>query len=884
LVGRKLLHYEIVARLGEGGMGAVYKARDTHLDRFVALKFLPADMVADPERRARFVQEAKASSALRHPNIVTIYDIACEDGHDFIAMEYVAGKTLDQLIGRRGLKLNDAVRYGIQISDALAQAHAARIVHRDLKPSNIMVDEQGSVRVLDFGLAKLTETVPGDDTLTLTVQPKTEEGTIIGTLSYMSPEQAEGKPVDARSDVFSFGAVLYEMLCGHRAFAADSKASTLVSILTRDPPPLGCEIPPDLERIVARCLRKDPARRWQSMADVKVALEDVKEESESDSGRLAPAVRKGRRARWIAAAAALALAVAGWVLYRRPSIPAAIEAVPLTSYPGHQMLPSISPDGSQVAFTWCREFSSNGLDEFETGCSIYVKQIGVEESSPLSKPPDNAGFPQWSPDGAYIAFRRYFSHPHPRYQYVVVPQRGGKERVIAEFAAPVPLWVGYPSAAIAWTPDSKNLIVVGAETNDKNSRLYAVSFAGTGSRALVKAPEIVADRDPAISPDGRRLAFSRVTSETQSDLYVAPLNEGPVLAGNPVRLNNTREPANFGPVWMTDGRELLFCAGTFFDTVFFRIAPDRDATPQPLPLADARVSSPAISRQGRLIYTRTVEGDRDIFRITSGGKGDKWSPPERFISSTMLEMEPKFSPDGKEIAFASARSGSLQIWEVDADGANPTVLTPSDLKDAVRPRWSPDGRSIAFYASNGANVDVYTVGAAGGPVHRLTDQPGRDMNPEWSCDGKYVYVNSDREKVNERWKMPLAGGPPVRTTSESDTETHDCRYLIYGSGWPDHYAIWRKPLAGGQGELLADSVNATGGYEAFPDGIYYIGSKPTAKVYPILFRAATTGAVRQLGTVARPFFGFTVSPDRRTILYVDTQPGHSKLIMVEGFR
>ena len=263
MTGQTLLHYQIIGKLGEGGMGIVYQARDSHLDRLVAIKVLPPDKFADPQRQARFVQEAKAASALRHPNIVTIHDIARDAGHDFIVMEHVAGKTLSQLIGRRGLKLQDAVRYAIQTADALACAHAAGIVHRDLKPANIMVDEHEVVRVLDFGLAKLTQTEAGEDVPTETMRPETEEGTIVGTTSYMSPEQAEGKAVDARSDVFSFGSVLYEMLCGRKAFTGDSAVSTLAAILNRDPAPLGEEVPRDLERIVARCLRKDRARRWQ---------------------------------------------------------------------------------------------------------------------------------------------------------------------------------------------------------------------------------------------------------------------------------------------------------------------------------------------------------------------------------------------------------------------------------------------------------------------------------------------------------------------------------------------------------------------------------------------------------------------------------------------
>jgi serine/threonine protein kinase len=239
LVGQSLSHYQILSRLGEGGMGVVYKARDQHLDRFVAIKVLPPELMADPDRKRRFAQEARAASALNHPNIITIHDIASDNGTDFIVMEYVQGKTLGQVIPRRGLKLNDVLKYAIQISDALAKAHTAGIIHRDLKPGNIMVGEGGLVKVLDFGLAKLTERPQiGEEESTRSIPPWTDEGTILGTAAYMSPEQAAGKPVDARSDIFSFGSVLYEMVTGKRAFQGDSQMSILAAVLngTRNPP------------------------------------------------------------------------------------------------------------------------------------------------------------------------------------------------------------------------------------------------------------------------------------------------------------------------------------------------------------------------------------------------------------------------------------------------------------------------------------------------------------------------------------------------------------------------------------------------------------------------------------------------------------------------
>ena len=288
VIGQTLGHYRIEAKLGEGGMGVVYRAFDTHLDRPVAIKILRADATTSPERQRRFVQEAKAASALNHPNIIHIYDISSSGDTDFIAMEFVAGKTLHQLIGKNDLPLRDTLKYSIQIADALARAHSAGIVHRDLKPANIIIDEDGRVKLLDFGLAKLTEKTVDSEAATATMTaedaPLTEEGSIVGTVAYMSPEQAEGRKVDARSDIFSFGSVLYEMVTGRRPFEGATKMSTISAILQKEPPPpggLAPNLPAELEKIILRCLRKDRDRRTQHIDDIKLALEELRDDSAS---------------------------------------------------------------------------------------------------------------------------------------------------------------------------------------------------------------------------------------------------------------------------------------------------------------------------------------------------------------------------------------------------------------------------------------------------------------------------------------------------------------------------------------------------------------------------------------------------------------------------
>jgi len=289
--GDRLGPYEVVSPLGAGGMGAVYKARDPRLQRDVAIKVLHPDRMTDAERRQRFLVEAKAVSSLNHPNILTVYDIGTEDDIAYLVTELVDGRSLDALIPSTGFPVGEVLRIGTQVADALARAHAAGIIHRDLKPANVMLAADGRVKVLDFGLAKIVEPSQSDDFDTQTMEGKTAEGTVMGTAGYMSPEQAQGRPLDQRSDIFSFGAMLYELATGRRAFPGDSTMSTIAAVLREEPQAPGDlrkDLPSELTRIIMRCLRKDPARRVQSTADLKVALDELKQES--DSGKLTAAI------------------------------------------------------------------------------------------------------------------------------------------------------------------------------------------------------------------------------------------------------------------------------------------------------------------------------------------------------------------------------------------------------------------------------------------------------------------------------------------------------------------------------------------------------------------------------------------------------------------
>ena len=488
--GSHLGPYEVLALIGAGGMGEVYRARDPRLDREVAIKVLPHDRVTDESRRQRFVQEAKAASALNHPHIVTIHEIESADGRDFIVMELVRGKSLDALIPRQGMRLGEALRIAIPVADALAAAHARGIVHRDLKPANVMVGQDGAVKVLDFGLAKLTavDSPPDGETTTIVADPGlSAPGTIMGTAAYMSPEQAMGGQVDARSDIFSFGAMLYEMVTGVRAFAGSSTGETLAAVVRAQPTrptEVVPGIPADLEKGILRCLRKDPGRRYQHIDDVKVALQEIKEDSESGSSAHVPEVPRPHRGRRIAAVAGvLALAAAAaWLLRPQRADNLQMRVAPLTTLPGRESGPTFSPDGEQVAFSWDGD--------------IYVTIVGSSEIRRLTSDPAGEFWPSWSPDGRQIAFLRRSSDDHFRIH--IMSSLGGSDQRLSDL--PVIGWY-----QLSWSPDGRYL-AVGWTGASESTGIYLIPTLGGEPRRLTQATAPVSDQAPAFSPDGRRLS------------------------------------------------------------------------------------------------------------------------------------------------------------------------------------------------------------------------------------------------------------------------------------------------------------------------------------------------------------------------------------------
>ncbi|MEK7754031.1 MAG: DPP IV N-terminal domain-containing protein, partial [Acidobacteriota bacterium] len=687
----------------------------------------------------------------------------------------------------------------------------------------------------------------------------------------------------ARSDIFSFGSLLYEMVTGERAFRGDSNVSTLAAIINKEPPPLSAEAPRDLQRIIARCLRKDPARRFQHMDDLKVALEELKEES--DSGKLVGGVGlrpTPRQRRWLLPAAgllvAVSLAATLWLWLNRTSAPPAeapLPPVPLTSYPGSEYFPSFSPDGSQVAFTWNRENQDNW--------DIYVKVIGTEKPLRLTSDPAPELCPGWSPDGRSIAFLRQLAKG--KSGYFLIPPIGGPERKLGEVALSYSAM--FPGPYHCWSPDGKWLVIVDRDSPKEPHGLFALSV-DTGERRRLTSPEplLTGDVNPAISPDGRTLAYSRIAGDGASDLYLVALSADLRPQGQPRRL--TSGPGmHLSPAWTADGKEIIHSFGPGATGALWRLATSGAGQPQLLAFAGQDAGSPAISRKGdRLVFVRALR-DVNIWRIELTGTGAEAGAPAKFISSTREDRVPQYSPDGKKIAFQSDRSGSPEIWVCQSDGSSPVRLTSIRGPVTGQPRWSPDGRRIAFFSAARGSRDIYVIDAEGGPPRQLTKDPADEATPSWSQDGQWVYFHARRTAEGQIWKVPAAGGEAVQVTRSGGyqgRESADGRALFFKKG----DSLWRVPLvkgmpAGPETQVL-DSVDKSN-YQPVETGIYFIATPDAGGAYAIRFYDFATRGIRTIATIRRPVdWGFTVSPDRRTILYAQQDEAGADLMLVENFR
>jgi serine/threonine protein kinase/Tol biopolymer transport system component len=694
--------YEIISLLGTGGMGEVYKARDPRLNRTVAIKVLPSHVAADPHRRKRFLREARAASALDHPNIVAVHDIVSEGGRDGLVMDYVDGETLEAWLRRKRLSINEALGYAEQIADALLAAHAAGIVHRDIKPSNIMVTEDGRVKVLDFGLAKQrAATADAMHTPLRTALTEasalSQAGIIVGTLAYMSPEQAKAQEADARSDIFSFGTVLYEMITGQPAFHRESRIETVAAVLNQDPKPadeIVPRLPEELGKILRDCLQKDPVRRFQHMGDVTRLLEDVKEGARRGVPSLStdPVIAPIRRRPFVLLASAAAVLLVGSAIWR-VGVSSSGERGPilrrLTFDRGLTTTPAISADGKLLAFASDRAGHGN-LD-------IWVGQLAGGDPMQITHDPADEYEPAFNPDGTIIAFRS---------------RRDGGEGiyVISTLGVDEPRMIAPMGRRPMFSPDGKRIVYwVGEEQGPgrpMRSQVFIASASGGERRQL--APELAAAYAPVWSSDGRYILFAGSPVAhigVDPDWYIAPTDGGNATSTGAASIFERLRLSSPIPAAWTQENKIVFSASLADSTNLWEI---------PVRPGSGRLSEPA----RRLTFGTGAEGNAAlvvgsrppslVFSVLQQSS-DIWSIPldsgdpkltnelHRFTHDGAAGKAPSISTDGRYMVFSSNRSGAYRIYGRHLIDGKETPFSNGPGKDA-RPVISPDGSHLAYFS------------------------------------------------------------------------------------------------------------------------------------------------------------------------------------------
>jgi eukaryotic-like serine/threonine-protein kinase len=878
--GTKLGPYEIQSALGAGGMGEVYRARDTRLERSVAIKVLPAEVSANAERKQRFEREARTISSLNHPNICALYDVGSQDGLEYLVLEYVEGETLEKRLEKGPLPTEVLLRYAIEIADALEKAHRSGVIHRDLKPANIMLTKSGA-KLLDFGLAKWSAAGASEEetlkTLTAAATKLTEQGTIVGTFRYMAPEQLEGKDADARTDLFAFGEVLYEMATARAAFAGKTKASLIAAILSAEPAPISTlqpMTPPALERLVRGCLEKDPDERWQTAHDVKLQLRAIAEGG-SQSGLHAPVSARRRireRLGWAAAAVAAVFAAVFALGYfqRAPS-----EARVTRSYikpmanssfvlGGTASGFALSPDGRRLAYV---ATTPEGKE------LLWVRPLDSLQPQPLAGT-EGAAFPFWSPDSRFIGF---FA--------------GGKLKKIEASGGP-PLTLCDATTGRGGTWNREGVILFAPTVSSPIHRVSAAGGAATPVTALDASKDESSHRWPNFLPDGRRFLYVAGSSFASKEIPTNSILVGSLDSKESKLLFHTHANAIY-----TSEHLLFLRLNTLMAQPFD--AKRLELTGEAFPVAD-----PVQEDEGRMhgVFSASENG---VLTYVEGASGGGWQLIWVDRSGKKLGEVPgadayadaQISPDGKRLAFTLRSSGN-DIWVYDIARGVKTRLTFGSASSQANSAgvWTPDGRQIAYSCARAAKFGLCLRPSDGSGNEEVilagTEYP-RYPN-DWSPDGKLLTYYESRLGVLGIWMLPLSGERKPYPFLQSPFNqfgarfSPDGKWLAYFSLESGRAEVYVVPFPGPGGKWQVSTGGGT-----WPrwrrDGKEILYLSPDNKLMAAEVRASGSsfeiGAVRALFET-RPYRSggatFDVSADgqRFIIDYAQEQPSAAITLVV----
>jgi eukaryotic-like serine/threonine-protein kinase len=799
--GTKLGPYEIQSPLGAGGMGEVYLARDTRLERTVAVKILPPHLSSNIEAKQRFEREARAISSLNHPNICTLHDVGHQDGTDFLVMEYLEGETLGDRLMQGPLSLEQVLKCGIEICEGLEKAHKNGVIHRDLKPGNIMLTKSGA-KLMDFGLAKAAPAQqPPASSLTMTLsgpsagqlQPLTAQGMVLGTFQYMSPEQLEGKEADARSDIFALGAVLYEMASGRRAFTGKSQASIVAAILASEPQPISAVqpmSPPALDRVVRTCMAKDPDERWQTAHDVKLQLQWIAEAG-SQAGIPAPVAARRRisqKLAWTLAAVASAVAIAfaiGFVLRApAPIHPLRVSILPPEQHVFDPLSIALSPDGTKLAFVAA---ASGGAPQ------LWVRPLDSTAAQPLAGS-DDAAFPFWSPDSRTLGF-------FAQGKLKIIDASGGAVQTLADAAQPRGGAWGV-GGTILYAPDATSAMF----------RIPAAGGIPSHAIGAEKAASTVGSpRWPAFLPDGRHFIFYQFAPDEQGgargSVHLSALDS---QQDTTLVASDCRAQYASGHLVFVHGGNLMI---QDFDEKKLKL------TGNPVPIAEqVRAESRgaaafSLSSDGKLIFAGGQAATLDLaWYDRSGKRGDA------IDSGTFQDAH--ISPDGKKVSAAREdAAGHLEIYIYDLVRGTKSQFSFSQSRDDD-PVWSPDGNTIVFDSARNGKIDLYTRPANGARQEELLYHDDLDKYPSsWSSDGKYIVYETFANNHFDTWVMPMFGDHKPYAFLQ---EKYNTRYPVFS---PDSKWMAFTSFEAGHSQVYIVAFPKPGGKFLVGEGLGSVWSR-----------------------------------------------------------